>query len=233
MPLDPLQERIIRTALALPHARTLALAGGCAVIAHGLVDRVTRDVDLFTERDADEAVELCAALRVALAEDGLRIECAARPPHENRFVAVEPSTRAETAVEVFSDGGRLRPRILLALGPVLHPDDLAADKTLALWGRAEPRDFLDVITLRGHYGGARLLEHTTAAVVGGVVQCLEEAAEHHIGGPVRIVEDGLDQMLRRVAADHSVVLGKQVPHELQYKRLDRLRRGASLRVRDS
>ncbi|HEU0087020.1 MAG TPA: hypothetical protein VFQ77_05140 [Pseudonocardiaceae bacterium] len=41
MPLDPLQERIIRTALALAHARTLALAGGCVVIAHGLVDRVT------------------------------------------------------------------------------------------------------------------------------------------------------------------------------------------------
>ena len=83
--------RIIRTALALPHARTLALAGECAVIVHGLVDRTTRDVDLFTERNAGEALELCAALRAVLAEDGLRIES-------------------------------------------------AADKTLALWGRAEPRD---------------------------------------------------------------------------------------------
>jgi hypothetical protein len=92
MPLDPLQERIIRTALALPHVRTLALAGGCAVIAHGLVDRVTRDVDLFTDRDADEAVELCTALQTALAEDGLRIEAAARPPHENRFVAAEDTS---------------------------------------------------------------------------------------------------------------------------------------------
>ena len=35
MPLDPLQKRIIRTALALPQARTLALAGGCAVIVNG------------------------------------------------------------------------------------------------------------------------------------------------------------------------------------------------------
>lgn len=59
---------------------------------------------------------------------------------------------------MFPDGGRLRPPVLLALGPVLHPDDLAADKTLALWGRAEPRDFLDVITLRERYGGSRLLE---------------------------------------------------------------------------
>ena len=51
MPLDPLQERIARTALALPQARTLALAGGGAMIVHGFVTRPTKDVDLFTEVD--------------------------------------------------------------------------------------------------------------------------------------------------------------------------------------
>ncbi|MGH3939055.1 MAG: hypothetical protein ACRDTG_10560 [Pseudonocardiaceae bacterium] len=30
-----------------------------------------------------------------------------------------------------------------------------------MWGRAEPRDFLDVITLRERYGGARLIELAT------------------------------------------------------------------------
>lgn len=158
MPLDSLQERIIRAALALPESRTLALAGGCAVITQGLVDRITHDVDLFTEVDADEATRVCAALRATLARDRLRIEPALRPPHENRFVAVDPASGTGTAVEVFPDGGRLRPPTLLALGPVLHPDDLAADKTLALWGRAEPRDYLDVITLRERYGSTRLLE---------------------------------------------------------------------------
>jgi hypothetical protein len=48
MPLDPLQERIVRTAMALPQARTLALAGGGAMIVHGFVTRPTKDVDLFT-----------------------------------------------------------------------------------------------------------------------------------------------------------------------------------------
>jgi hypothetical protein len=51
MPLDPLQERIVRVAAALPEARTLALAGGGAMIVHGFVARKTRDVDLFTEAD--------------------------------------------------------------------------------------------------------------------------------------------------------------------------------------
>ncbi len=59
---------------------------------------------------------------------------------------------------MFPDGGRLRSLTILDIGPVLHRDDLAADKTLALWGRAEPRDFVDVLALRDLYGGPRLLE---------------------------------------------------------------------------
>jgi hypothetical protein len=71
MPLDPLQERIARTALALPDARTLALAGGAAMIVHGFVNRETKDVDLFTEVDDHEAVQVAAALRRALDVPGL------------------------------------------------------------------------------------------------------------------------------------------------------------------
>jgi hypothetical protein len=70
MPLDQLQERIARTALSLPEARTLALAGGGAMIAHGFVTRATRDVDLFTEIDAGEAVNVAATLRRALEVQG-------------------------------------------------------------------------------------------------------------------------------------------------------------------
>jgi hypothetical protein len=49
MPLDPLQDRIARIAGTLPEARTVALAGGGAMIVHGFVSRETKDVDLFTE----------------------------------------------------------------------------------------------------------------------------------------------------------------------------------------
>lgn len=37
------------------------------------------------------------------------------------------------------------------VAPVLHQDDLAADKTLAMWGRGEPRDFVDVVALLNRY----------------------------------------------------------------------------------
>lgn len=59
---------------------------------------------------------------------------------------------------MFADGGRLHDRVTLDLGPVLHPDDLAADKMLALWGRARPRDFFDVAALIDRYGHKCLLE---------------------------------------------------------------------------
>jgi hypothetical protein len=41
---------------------------------------------------------------------------------------------------------------------VLHPDDLAADKVLALWSRARPRDFVDVAALARRFGSDRLME---------------------------------------------------------------------------
>lgn len=186
MSLDPLHERIARIALSLPQARTLALAGGGAMIAYGFVERATKDVDLFTEIDADEALEVAAALRVALAGGGFTIEPAARPPHQNRFVAVDDESGAAVTVEVFPDGGRLRRCTVLDFGPVLHRDDVAADKTLALWGRAEPRDFVDVVALRSRYGGAELLRL---------------AAEKDRGFTVRTFVDALGSIRRLAQVD--------------------------------
>lgn len=44
------------------------------------------------------------------------------------------------------------------LGPTLSSRDLAARKTLALFGRAEPRDFADIHDLAQRYGRDRLLQ---------------------------------------------------------------------------
>jgi hypothetical protein len=128
------------------------------MIAHGLVDRATHDVDLFTEIDPDEAVQVAAASRGALTAAGLEITPAARPPHANRFIAHDPRSRLSCEVEIFPDGGRLRPTVDLELGAVLHLDDLAADKVFALWRRAEVRDYIDVVALLQRFTKERLLE---------------------------------------------------------------------------
>lgn len=128
------------------------------MIAHGFVSRLTHDVDLFTEGDDREALLVAAALRTALEQLGLTTTDAERPPLDHRFVALDPANGQECLVEVFADGGRLQQGVTLDIGNVLHPDDLAADKVLALWGRARPRDFFDVHALLQLYGPSRLLE---------------------------------------------------------------------------
>jgi hypothetical protein len=67
---------------------------------------------------------------------------------------------------VFADGGRLRSPVVLDIGPALHPDDLATDKVLALWGRARPRDFYDVDALMRHYPKQGLLDLAAAKDAG-------------------------------------------------------------------
>ena len=175
MPLDPLQDRIARTAGALPEARTVALAGGGAMIAHGFVSRLTKDVDLFTEIDDQEAVRVATGLRRALEQQGLQTRDSERPPFDHQFVVVDPVSGAECIVEVLPDGGRLRPRVQLDIGPVLHPDDLAADKVLALWGRARPRDFFDVAALLDRFGADRLLELAVTKDAGFTVETFLDA----------------------------------------------------------
>ena len=158
MGLDPLQEQIVRAAQSLPEAHSLALAGGGAMLAHGFVSRLTKDIDLFTDRDLPEALAVVRGLRAALSEAGLAVSESPLPPHEHRFVVSDPASGRECAVDVFADGGRLHPRVTLDVGPVLHPDDLAADKVLALWSRALPRDFVDVAALAHRFGPDRLME---------------------------------------------------------------------------
>ncbi len=81
----------------------------------------------------------------------------ARCSPENRFIAIDPASGTGVQVEVFPDGGRLHAPVQLDVGPVLLQDDLAADKVLAMWGRGEPRDYLDVVALLGLYDHDALL----------------------------------------------------------------------------
>jgi hypothetical protein len=54
------------------------------------------------------------------------------------------------------------PPTVTELGPTLAARDLAARKTLALFGRAEARDFTDVYALARHFGKERLMRWAAA-----------------------------------------------------------------------
>ena len=192
---------VVRLAASLPEARTVVLAGGGAMLAHELVERITRDVDLFTDRDAEEAVAVATALRSALRSRGWDVEAAVRLPHENRFVAVEPESGRRVQIEVFADGGRLRPPVRLAVGPVLHRDDLAADKVLAMWDRGEPRDYIDVTALLGVYGARELFALAAAKDAGLTADLLVDSLRRvHRFQTQDWTDAGFDAALARRAA---------------------------------
>jgi hypothetical protein len=61
------------------------------------------------------------------------------------------------SVDLGTDG-RIRPVESSLLGPVLAGEELAADKLLALFGRAEARDFVDVMALEQRFGLERMCQ---------------------------------------------------------------------------
>jgi 2-methylcitrate dehydratase PrpD len=68
MPMDQFHRRVATVALGAAAKHGFALGGGNALIAHGIISRLTEDVDLFTDDEsgveaAADAVE--AALRAA------------------------------------------------------------------------------------------------------------------------------------------------------------------------
>lgn len=154
MSLDPLHERIARLALSLPEAGQTVLAGGAAMLAHRFVTRPTQDVDLFTP-DVEDVGRLADALAAALRAEGAVVEPVRRGPSFVQLAVVTPEGRS-LLVELAQDA-RIRDAVQLDVGLVLHPDEVAADKTLALFGRAAARDLVDVNALSRRYSLDELL----------------------------------------------------------------------------
>ncbi|KWV30165.1 nucleotidyl transferase AbiEii/AbiGii toxin family protein [Micromonospora rifamycinica] len=154
MAADPFHERLARTGLAAADRYGFALAGGYAVQAAGLVERPSEDIDLFTAWDRRN--EFAAAVVHAYRVDSLTVETERQYDTFARL-AVTDGARV-SKVELGVDWRANEP-ILMAIGPVLHPDDAVANKMSALYGRAFARDFIDIdATLRsGRYTREALL----------------------------------------------------------------------------
>lgn len=82
--LDPLQERLRQIIDSLPETQTAVLAGGGALIARGVVSRLTQDLDYFatSQQDVDR---LAAVLEQHLAGEGLAVDAVRVLPGFARF----------------------------------------------------------------------------------------------------------------------------------------------------
>src|SRR5580658_9040133 len=160
--LSPYQEEVARLLPDLPEAAGFALAGGAALIVTGVVERETDDIDFFG-REAVAVNRLAPAFEHAAQRAGMTAARVVDAPGFVRFEVTRGKDRCE--VDLGYDA-RLWPLQQTALGPTIGDEELAADKTLALFGRAAARDFVDVRALALRYGEARLVELAGAKDLG-------------------------------------------------------------------
>lgn len=150
--LSPLQQRVAEIVAGLDEAEGFALAGGAALIARGEVERQTRDLDFFGLTSA--AVDrLLPAVERALREAGLTVRHVQVNPGFARLLVEGGDDRTE--LDLAADA-RLFPAEPGQPAPTLSGEELAVDKLLALFGRAEARDFVDLLAVEPRYGLERL-----------------------------------------------------------------------------
>ena len=152
--LSAIQLRVARIIAGLVEAEDFALAGGAALIVRGDVDRATRDLDFFgTSPDAVD--HLVPAAESALQQAGFQVDRLIDSPGFTRLVVADELDRTE--VDLASDARLFPPEA----GPgfdLLSSEELAADKVLAVFGRAEARDYVDLMSIEPRFGLTRLFE---------------------------------------------------------------------------
>jgi hypothetical protein len=161
------------------------IAGATALNELIAAPRVSMDIDLF--HDADEALAVSwEADRALLEKHGYDVRIVRERPS---FVEAEVSKTSETVLMqwVRDSAFRFFPLVQHAdLGLALHPFDLATNKVLALVGRLEARDWIDLI----HAGERRPAPRLSG--VGGLRQGSGLQPERDPGAGV-----ALGQVLRR------------------------------------
>ena len=162
--LTDLQVDLAAVFFALDAAEGYLVAGGAALLACELIDRPTEDLDLFAATPTRSVAPGKDAFVGALRARDCGVEVIQDGPTFCRMVV----TRAgeQTLVDLAIDSQpRTRP-IITVLGPTLAPLELAGRKLLALFGRAEARDFADTYLLAQRFGTEALIEQARAIDAG-------------------------------------------------------------------
>ncbi|MHB8463317.1 MAG: nucleotidyl transferase AbiEii/AbiGii toxin family protein [Acidimicrobiales bacterium] len=149
------QFEVARVISAVAGPSGFALAGGGAMIVHGIVDRATTDLDFFATQ-AEAVTAVARQAEVALQESGFEV---VRRVDSATFVRLDVRRGGEACeVDLAQDARRWPTVDEPGIGATVAAEELAADKTLALLGRAAARDFIDVRALGRRFGSDRLCE---------------------------------------------------------------------------
>lgn len=149
------QRAVLRLYFNLPESRGFVIAGGAALVAVGLSERPTQDLDLFAPHSS--IPKAGAALERAVLSAGWSVERVHEAETFLRLI-IRLGADEQTMVDLAQDSGPLSAATVTAFGPTYPPRELSARKLLALFGRAELRDFVDVDRVTNTYSEDELLE---------------------------------------------------------------------------
>lgn len=152
--LSVLQQQVAAIIAGLNQAEGFALAGGAALIVRQEIDRATRDLDFFGP-SGDAVDRLLPAVEHALTNVGYGVERVQVSSGFARLIIRHGDQQTE--LDLGADA-RLFPVEPGEPAPTLSSQELAVDKVLAVFGRAEARDFADLSVLEPRYGLRRLFQ---------------------------------------------------------------------------
>lgn len=150
------QEDVARTFFDLPESKGFLLAGGAALIALGAVERLTDDLDFFAAREEGNVPAAKVSFIDGCRTRGWETVIIWENDEFVRLSVISSNDRIE--VDLGIDASLLLPPTVTFLGPTIGLEENAGRKTLALFGRAAPRDFVDVFNLAQRFGKLKLLE---------------------------------------------------------------------------
>jgi hypothetical protein len=159
--IDAFHQGLARIGLDAGESYGFALAGGYALQAAGFLKRATEDIDLFTVWEQRSNFETAASAIIdAYLAAGLRVQAERR--HDG-FIRLTVSDGLQTAKVDLGVDLRVNDPVRISLGPVLHPDDVVANKMRALYERAHACDFIDIDAAlqSGRYDPSMLLQLAT------------------------------------------------------------------------
>lgn len=141
---------------ALDAAEGYLVAGGAALLASGLIARPTEDLDLFSAAPTTSVARAKDAFVHALHSRNCDVVITLEGPTFCRMIVTREGH--ETLVDIAIDSPPLSRPTITVLGPTLAPLELAGRKLLALFDRAEARDFADVYVLAQRFNTDILIE---------------------------------------------------------------------------
>lgn len=161
--LTAFQVQVAQLFFSLPASTGLLLAGGAALAAQHLTARPTRDLDFFTGPGAGDVALAAAAFEVEVSARGWSTHRIHDTATFCRIVVTGPEN---LLVDVALDAAPSRPPTASVVGPTFDLEELAGRKVIALFDRAEARDFADVYVLAQRYSKPLLLSRAAEVDAG-------------------------------------------------------------------